>query len=603
MDFAQQVKSSVNIVSVVGGFVRLKKQGAERHVGLCPFHSEKTPSFSVHEGLQIYKCFGCGKGGDVFRFLMEVQGLSFFEALKALADQHGIPMPRRGSDEFSDAESRQRAALYRAHEIAQELFRSQLLSPAGGAARSYLEGRGVSAEAVERFHLGYAPGAGNQLLRALEAEGFSREQTESSGLVGRSEGGRLYDRFRDRLMFPIHNESGKVIAFGGRSLRPETQPKYLNSPETPIYKKSHVLYNLNRAKETMRREQRAVLVEGYMDVIGLDQAGVGGSVASCGTALTPQQVRVFRRQVETVVVNFDPDQAGQGATERSIQLLLQEDLQVRVLVLPDGLDPDAFCARHGGERYRALLARAGDYFVWLSDRAREQFDLRTVEGRLAAFQFLVPSINLLRDKLKRVAIANDLAEHLHVERGLVLEQFRRAAAERREEPLARAPAMNDEMAPGERLLLHCVLQSDEARNLLLKEFTALAVEQNLSSASVLEAMCAVVEQEDAFHYGALEGRLETKSQDLLARTVFDAHAGPCSLDDAREALTALRRQGWEKRYRSMRRDIAEAEQAGDHDQALALLRKKKLLEEEGRDLGCLQTRASVAAAGSAVAGS
>jgi DNA primase len=249
MDFAQQVKSSVNIVGVIGEYVRLKKQGAQRYVGLCPFHSEKSPSFSVHEGMQIYKCFGCAKGGDVFNFLMEMQGLNFFEALKTLAEQHGIPMPQRSSGDFSDAESRQRALLYRIHEVAQDFFQKQLRGADGAAARAYLEKRGMPPETQERFGLGYAPGSGNRLLRLLEAEGFPADQLEPSGLVGKSEEGRRYDRFRDRLMFPIHNESGKVIAFGGRALQADAQAKYLNSPETPIYKKSLVLYNLHRAKE------------------------------------------------------------------------------------------------------------------------------------------------------------------------------------------------------------------------------------------------------------------------------------------------------------------------------------------------------------------
>ncbi len=597
MDFAQQVKSSVNIVSVVGEYVRLKKQGAQRYVGLCPFHSEKTPSFSVQEGMQIFKCFGCGKGGDVFSFLMEMQGLSFFEALKALAEQHGIPLPQRASGDFSDAESRQRAALYRMHEIAQDFFQGQLRGAEGAAARVYLEKRGMPPETQARFGLGYAPGSGNRLMRALEAEGFPAEQAEPSGLVARNEEGRRYDRYRDRLMFPIHNESGKAIAFAGRALQADAQAKYLNSPETPIYKKSFVLYNLHRAKETVRREQRAVLVEGYMDVIGLDRASVAGSVASCGTALTAQQVRMLRRYAETVVVNFDPDQAGQSATERSIQLLLEEGIKVRVLALPDGLDPDEFCGRHGGERYRALLDSSADYFIWLADRARRQFDLRTADGRVAAFQFLAPSIHLLRDKIRRVSIANELAEYLHVERSLVLEQFRRAAAERREDPLGGGRATEERFVPGEKMLLRCLLQSEEARRQFLEQVIPLAAGQNLASLPILEAMRAVAALNDEFHYAALEGRLEPADQEALSRLVFDGGI-ESSLEDAQQAFAALQRQHWETRWRAVRREIADAEKAGEHEQVLELLRQKKALAGEGREIGCLQTAASPAAAAS-----
>ncbi len=597
MDFAQQVKSSVSIVGVIGEYVRLKKQGAQRYVGLCPFHGEKTPSFSVHEGLQIYKCFGCGKGGDVFSFLMEMQGLSFFEALKALAEQHGIPLPQRPAGDLNDAESRQRAALQRMHEIAQSFFLKQLRGPEGASARGYLEHRGMPLETQERFGLGYAPGSGNRLMKVLEAEGFQPEQMDPSGLVAKNEEGRRYDRFRDRLMFPIHNESGKVIAFAGRALQAEAQPKYLNSPETAIYKKSFVLYNLHRAKETVRREQCAVLVEGYMDVIGLDRASVQGSVASCGTALTPQQVRMLRRYAETVVVNFDPDQAGQNATQRSIQLLLEEGIKVRVLALPDGLDPDEFCGRHGGERYRTLLNGAADYFIWLADRARQQFDLHSADGRVAAFQFLMPSIHLLRDKIRRVAIANELAEYLRLDRSLVLEQFRRAAAERRDDSLGVQRAGEETFTPGEKMLLRCLLQSEEARRQFLEQAIPLAAGQDLACGAILEAIRAVTAQGGEFHYAAVEGRLGPADREALSRLIFDVDV-EMSLEDAEQAFAALRRRHWEVRWRAVGREIADLEKAGDHKQALELLRRKKALEEEGREIGCLRPAATAVAAAS-----
>jgi DNA primase len=224
VDFAQQVKASVDIVSVVREHVRLKKQGTNRWVGLCPFHSEKTPSFSVHESLQIYKCFGCGKAGDVFNFLMEIQGLTFYESLTSLAQQHGIPMPHRGSGEQADAESRLRAALYRMHELAQQYFQSELHSPRGAAARNYLEQRGLSADAIAKFGLGYAPAAGNSLLGRFQKEGMSAEQMESSGLIAPREDSGFYDRFRDRLIFPIAGDGGRLIAFAGRTLQADRQP-------------------------------------------------------------------------------------------------------------------------------------------------------------------------------------------------------------------------------------------------------------------------------------------------------------------------------------------------------------------------------------------
>src|SRR5436190_4941633 len=316
MDFVEQVKSSVDIVKVVGEYVRLRKAGGARYIGLCPFHNEKTPSFGVHPVHQFYKCFGCGEGGDVLKFIMKIDGLSFYEALKLLAERNGIPIPKR--QEYSDPETRQRAAIFQMHEIAEQAFREHLHGSAGAEARAYLEKRGVDPEIAEQFGIGYADGTGRFLLRKLQEHSFNAEQLEASGLVGRRDDGTFYDRFRHRLIFPIHNETGKVIAFGGRALDPGEQAKYLNSPETAIYKKSGVLYNLHRAKEGIRKNDRTLLVEGYMDVIGVWAAGIREVVATCGTALTTAQIKMMKRHSPRIIVNFDPDAAGANAAERSI---------------------------------------------------------------------------------------------------------------------------------------------------------------------------------------------------------------------------------------------------------------------------------------------
>jgi DNA primase len=380
MDFVEQLKSSVDIVGVIGEYVRLRKSSAYRYVGLCPFHSEKTPSFSVHAAKQFYHCFGCHASGDVLKFVMEIEGVSFYEALKSLAERYGIPMPKRS--QYADEESRQRGVLFQLHELAQENFRANLAAPAGEAARAYLVKRGVAPETAALFGLGYSDRSGRALLRLFESR-FSAEQLEQSGLVGKRPDGSFYDRFRNRLMFPIHNESGKFIAFGGRALASGDEPKYLNSPETPIYKKSYVLYNLHRAKEAVRKEDRAILVEGYMDVIGVSTAGFHGVVASCGTALTAQQVQSLKRHSQHIAVNFDPDAPGAAAAERSIGLLLDESMLVRIVQLDGELDPDEYCNQRGAAAYRERLDGAKGYFYWLADRARAKHDVHTTEGLVA----------------------------------------------------------------------------------------------------------------------------------------------------------------------------------------------------------------------------
>ncbi len=331
-----------------------------------------------------------------------------------------------------------------------------------------------------------APGA--SLLRIFEKQGFTAEQMEHSGLLGRREDGSFYDRFRNRLMFPIHNESGKMIAFGGRALDPADEAKYMNSAETPIYKKSAVLYNLHRAKEGIRKAERSVLVEGYMDVIGVSAAGVREVVASCGTALTAQQVQALRRHADKIVVNFDPDAAGANAAERSINLLLDESMHVRIVELEGGLDPDEYCKERGAEAYRGKLDKAQSYFYWLADRARAKFDLRTAEGRVAGFQFLLPAIQRLPEKIERVAVANDVAGYLGVDAGLVLENFRKAAMDRRDKRVA---PVREPLRADEKILLNLLVSNGEARQELVPRLEQLPALEQFATRRIFKALFAL----------------------------------------------------------------------------------------------------------------
>ena len=320
--FADRVKQQADIVRVVGEYVRLKKTG-QNFSGLCPFHSEKTPSFAVHPVKQIYHCFGCGVGGDVFKFVMEMEKCAFPESIRIVAEKCGIPMPapRERSPE-ERRENQQRSALVEMHREAAAFFARQLNDTAEGrAARGYLEDRGLDRETIARFGIGFAPSAGDALYRHLKQK-YPDKLLEPSGLFSRESSGRLYDRFRRRITFPIANESGKTIAFGCRALG-DDMPKYMNSPESPIYSKSNVLYHLDRAKEAIRKNEFAILVEGYMDTIAVARAGFANVVASCGTSLAEPQVKLLNRFTKSIVVNYDPDTAGQAATERSLALLLE----------------------------------------------------------------------------------------------------------------------------------------------------------------------------------------------------------------------------------------------------------------------------------------
>jgi DNA primase len=578
MDFAQDLKSRVDIVSVIGERVRLKKAGANNYQGLCPFHTEKTPSFSVSAAKQFYYCFGCQAKGDVLKFVMEIEGLTFYEALKELAERNGIPMPKRS--QYADDESRLREAIFQMHEIAAELFRTNLHGPAGETARAYLVRRGLKPETIEQFGLGYSDSSGRALLRVLEQRNFSSAQMEQSGLVRKRDDGSFYDNFRGRLMFPIHNEMGKAIGFGGRALSDKDNPKYLNSPETPIYKKSRVVFNLHRAKEAIRKEDRAILVEGYMDVIGVSAAGFRGVVASCGTALTADQVRAVKRHTDKMVVNFDPDAAGEKAAEGKLPILLEEGLQVRIVELDGGLDPDEYCKERGADAYRARLDGAKGYFHWLADRARAQYDLRTTEGQVAVLKYLVPAVQRIPDKLERMQIAIEVAGYVGVDQanqGMVLDAFKKSVADRNERPMQQ-PA--EVVRPGEKGLLNVLLSDLDGREALLEELPKIEVLQRLACRRIFQAILAIHSSGAPLTFDAVNSRLEEEEQRRLAVTVLSAEGDghEFTLEYGRQCLDGLRRSDRQQRVQEWKRQIKEAERSGNMAEALRLIQELQNME-------------------------
>jgi len=571
MEFVEQLKSSIDIVKVIGEYVRLKRVGATgRYVGLCPFHQEKTGSFNVNQARQFYKCFGCGVGGDVLKFVQEIEGFTFPEALKMLAERHGIPMPKRS--EYADADSKLRAAVFEMHSIASEIFQENLRGPHGIEVRSYLVKRGISSESIETFQLGFSEPSGQALVRTLSERQFSLEQLDASGLVRRREDGSGYfDFFRGRLMFPIHNESGKVIGFGGRAVRDQDQPKYLNSSETLIYKKTSVLYNLHRARNAMRSSNRAVLVEGYMDVIGVYSAGVKEVVASCGTGFTVPQAGVIHRHSDHVVVNFDPDKAGANASEKAIQILLDEGMHVKVLGLDGGLDPDEYVKQNGADAYRAKLDAANPYFHWLADRARQKFDMRSSDGRMEAFRFLLPSVQKIGDKLERAAIASDLAGYLGVDAGLVLEQFKKAATDRRA-PAKPASKEAASIPAIERILLNAVMASEEVRGEILPLLTPDLI-AGFATREIFETARQMMESGSSVTFSGLDARLSPGIQSLLHDMVAadDISDDAITLESARACLRKLESVALRRRADDLRARVKSAEREGQVEEALSFM--------------------------------
>ena len=578
LDFVEQLKSSVDIVSVVGEYVKLRRSGANRYMGLCPFHSEKTPSFTVHVVHQFYKCFSCGAGGDVVKFVQEKEGLSFYEALKSLSERYGIPMPKRSG--YADEDSKLRGALLAMHDLAEENFRANLQSQAGEEARKYISKRGLAPETVEHFGLGYSDRTGRALVRLFEQRGFPVAQMEKSGLVGKREDGSLYDTFRNRLMFPIHNESGKIIAFGGRALSPDEKAKYINSTETDLYVKRKVLYNLHRAKEVVRKEDRVILVEGYMDAIGVTAAGFRNVVAPCGTALSAEQVQAMKRHSHRIAVNFDPDGAGANAAERSIDLLLVEGMQVRIVELDGGLDPDEYCKERGAAAYQERVDGAKGYFYWLADRVRAKHDMRTSEGKVAVLNFLLPKVQSIADQLERMTIAGDVAAYIGVDRGMLLDRFRKAASERSEKVIARPISP---LRPDERMLVIALLTNAELRAEMIGPLRSLQTIEALPSRRIFQAMFAVQEAGGRVGFDEINGRLEEADQNLLAQTVLNED-GEISREDVLAALASMQRSEQQHLRAQLKTRIGEAERAGRLDEAMRLALELDGMERAGRGL-------------------
>ena len=562
MDFVQQLKAQVDIVRVVQDYVRLTKRG-QRYVGLCPFHNEKNPSFTVTPAMQFFYCHGCHEGGDVLSFIMKIEHLSFFEARNALAERNGIPLPKRS--EYTDDDTKLRAAVYQMHELAQSAFTAQLASSAGKGAREYLKKRGVLDASVQEFGIGYA---NKSLLQTLEQNGFTQDQLAASGLVVRREEGGFYDLFRNRLMFPIHSETGKVIGFGGRALDPEDKAKYINSPETAIYRKKTVLYNLHRAREAARKSGRLILVEGYMDVIGVYTSGIAEVIATCGTALTREQVQAMKRHSPLVTVNFDPDAAGSNAAEKSIQLLLAESVRISIVQLAGGLDPDEYCRQHGPVAYAACVDKAKSYFYWLADRARAKFDMRTAEGRVDAFQFLLPAIQGLTGNLERVAVANDVAAYLNVRGGMVLENFRKMANDKHDVPVQEQPKLPD----SDHIIFAVLLSDPESPAVLLPKIRNLAAIQVSPACRIYAALFALADSDVAISFSSLNERLEEIDRKMLSASMFSPEGSGhvATLAGALSSVEALKRSYASVQQADLKAQIRDAEQRGDWDTAISL---------------------------------
>ena len=584
-DFAQTVKQQVDIVKIVEGYIRLRKAGAQNYSGLCPFHKEKSPSFSVHAVRQFFHCFGCGVSGDVFTFVGKIENVTFPEAVRIVALKAGIPLPKR---EFSSpeeaAEARMRGKLLDLHETAAAWFEEQLRGPEGALAREYLAGRGLSAEGIATFRIGYAPDSFHALRERLSgmADG---DTLRASGLFSSKEQGDgtmgpLYDRFRKRVMFPICNESGRVIAFTARTLETgdKAGAKYINSPETPLYTKGNVLFNLDKAKAAIRQMEFALLVEGQMDCISVYLAGFRNVIATSGTAFTEQQVGLLRRHTSQVAVNFDPDAAGANAAEKSIALLTEEGFTIRIVTLDGGLDPDRYIRERGADAYRDAVRAGRRQADYLIERARAAFPGASAEQKVKAMNYLLPHIRRMPEKLARDQFAADAAQKLGIDSAVLREELRQAALKRRDRVETRAATLTEV----ERVLVRALAITDpefESSRRVASEAveTQTAYFEHLGVFPALEAL-ARRGSSDPMEAVSDPGQRALVAEVLLGETKPPEEAEVLS------AIQEVEERAIEGRLRALRVEIAEAERRGDHMQVAVLSRQKMELDRTLRGL-------------------
>jgi len=569
-DFVGKVRSSVDIVSLISESVPLKKSG-RKYRGLCPFHNEKTPSFYVDETKQLFYCFGCGTGGDTFKFVMMREGVEFLEAARLLARRAGITVP----DPRSGPRGSERESILAACRAAAELYREILLDgPEGDIGRNYLEKRGITSETRERLGLGYAPDRWDTLRDELTKRGHRVETLMAAGLVQRREGGTgHYDRFRNRIIFPILGLSGDVLGFGGR-LVVEGEPKYLNSPETHVYNKRENLYGLHHARQAIKEAGETIVVEGYLDYASLVQAGIGNAVATLGTSFTDEQASLLRRFAERVVVNYDTDNAGENATRRSLEKLLARGFSVRVLQLPSGKDPDAYLRSSSAESYRRLLTEAPSCFEFLVTSASKGRDLRDPAALAAAAREILPVLAQVPSRLERSRYVGLLAEKLDVEDAVMLAEIRdtilRGSREQGGPPAAAGPVRTTApLKESEATLVRVLLEDEVVRARLLAEILPADLEGS-PVAGIVSRLATAHRIGEEITYAILAAELPDAERELLARIALRGDPPPAE-DEGLRCLESLRRVRLMKERETLQKEM---ERTSEPDRMDELLRKK-----------------------------
>jgi len=569
--FIDDLKRQADIVRIVQDYVSLKKKGSN-WMACCPFHKEKTASFSVSPAKEIFYCFGCHKGGSVFNFVMEMERVAFPEAIKIVAEKSGVPLPKLIDDSRFESRQRESDQVIELNQWALVWWEDQLQSksPQAQAARAYLEQRGITEETQKTFRLGFAPESWDALSTHLRQKGASQDQLEKSGLVVKKDEGGSYDRFRGRLMFPVIDPQGRAIAFGGRTLDPQGEPKYLNSPETAAYVKGRHLYGLNLSRDEIRRQGFAILVEGYLDLIVPYQIGVRNVVASLGTALTPEQAKLIARFARKVVVNYDGDRAGVQAAKRAIETILAEDLEVKVLVLPDNADPDDFIRQYGAIEYQKRRGEAQPHIQFVIDQAVRDRNLHSPADKAAAVEEALPFVRAVRSRIQKREYFDITMDALRVQPEQRRELWQRirsgASTDAASVQAIDKRSLLSRPTVAEEKLLELLLANKELRKIILPRLEA-ADYENLASAPVFRALISLDTDDQEIGFDSLSAATgdDSHANELLARLMMTetTQGFDESLTAADSCLNALRLTQLDRDIDELGSALAEAERAAD----------------------------------------
>ncbi|MBI5844397.1 MAG: DNA primase [Deltaproteobacteria bacterium] len=576
-DTVSRIRSMADIVEVVSGRVSLKKAGRS-FLGLCPFHSEKTPSFTVNPVKQFFHCFGCGEGGDIFDFVMKSEGLSFPEAVASLGERYGIQVEAYSGGAAKTARS-ERETLFSANRQAADFFSASLKAPGGAKALEYLEKRGVGQRAVEAFGLGFAPAGWHNLDLYLKNRGVSEKVMDRAGLSSKSETGKTYDRFRDRLMFPITDLRGQITGFGGRTMTDET-PKYLNSPQTPVYDKKRVLYGIRQASEAVRRERAIYVVEGYLDVIALWEAGIENAVATCGTALSAEHVRQLKHLADNIVLVFDADRAGISAAVRSLPIFSAEGAQARVLALDPGHDPDTFVRAHGSEAFLILAKNAVDLVQFIINEAVNRHGL-SITGKTRTVEELAPSLAMLEDPVARSLYVRHLSQRIGVDEAAILAHVKGSKSQTRRQPdeataqvEARPAVLEGENYRREKDIIKAMLVSEE----FLEEVKASSFIDEFENETLKTIGKTLISLGAEASRSDLMSLFETPQERCLLAEIFAQSVDePC-----RNILAGFEKSSIKMRLRRLTAAIIEACERGDEEARLNLTGEQNRLKKSLR---------------------